>query len=166
MYTINIILILISIISIYSKLIILNRSHNYRPIVIPIYHPIVQPITPFPSGPSSEPLSNSIKPYSRLIILNWSHYHRPTVRPTVRPTTQFPSRPSPKPSLKPTMPTCEPTFYPTTPTMEPTTHLPTVYDFKVMNYSGYIATCTLVPYGVFGFLCMFIFVLHAQSLNS
>lgn len=101
--------------------------------------------------------------FSDLYIKNWYHYNKPTFKPTFKPITVFPIEPSYTPTQKPTKPTFTPTYIPTTPTVEPTTHLPTVYDIKTMNNSGYIAICVLVPYifivcmcTIIGFIVKFI----------
>jgi hypothetical protein len=62
------------------------------------------------------------------------------------------SYPTPSPSTS--APSFSRTPTPTVPTYEPTTHMPTVYDFKTMNYNGYIAVCVLVPYAVIGYTCI------------
>ena len=96
--------------------------------------------------------------FSYLRIDNWSQYHKPTPSPTFKPTyippTPYPSGPSYSPTPVPTTPTAEPSPIPTAPTFEPTTHAPTVYDFKTMNYPGYIATCVLIPYACIGYTCI------------
>lgn len=79
-------------------------------------------------------LATVIPVFSYLRIDNWSQYHKPTYIP---PT-----------------PTAEPSPISTAPTPVLTTHAPTVYDFKTMNYPGYIATCVLIPYGCIGYTCI------------
>ena len=68
---------------------------------------------------------------------------------------------------KTTKPTFNPTAYPTTtPTVEHSTRSPTVYDFKTMNYSGYIAVCVLVPYTVIGCTCIITFICCCKTYDK
>jgi len=83
----------------------------------------------------------------------------PTLKPTSFPTTISPSRPTNIPTSKPSLPTFMPTPKPTAPTLQPSSLRPTEYDFKTMNYSGYIATLVLVSYTVCGCACIWTFIL-------
>ena len=98
--------------------------------------------------------------FSYLHIENWNHFHKPTVKPTNKPITVSPTRPTCSPTPQPTMPTFLPSIMPTTPTMNPTTYTPTVYDFKTMNYNGYIATLVISSYIIIVCICggMFLIV--------
>jgi hypothetical protein len=97
-----------------------------------------------------------------LLQINSYYQRKPTSKPisqpTPYPTTRYPTRPTCIHTPVPSSPTAIPTFLPTAPTLEPSTRYPTVYDFKKMNYSGYIAVCVLVPYTVIGCTCIISFI--------
>jgi len=92
--------------------------------------------------------------------------NKPTFKPTSYPITSEPTGPSYSPTSIPTTPTFIPSPMPTTPTVEPSTRMPTVYDFKTMNYSGYIAVCVLVPYTVIGCTCIISFIVCCKKYDK